>query len=227
MPHYFYLNRSKLSLRELRQISPGLSRLPWILLYKSGLVTSLAKNPQVRPEGIRRLPFEQFPTEARQDLQPVVDAAVAAGLRLQFCYQTLPENEFNPMDSARMVAFLSEDHRLWSVLAWVRVQRSVVVRKRSAFQCRSLLASGAVLVTNNRRPLFDPPAHLSVERVVDGSPQAVVDLHLKRLQGVPPEQIVRVTEDGLEEVLLKQAQELSNELRRRGVLVPLEGRWND
>jgi hypothetical protein len=59
MPHYFYLNRSKLSLRELRQLSPGLSRLPWILLYKSGLVTSLAKSPQVRPEGIRRVLFEE------------------------------------------------------------------------------------------------------------------------------------------------------------------------
>jgi hypothetical protein len=137
----------------------------------------------------------------------------------------MPENEFNPADVARAIAFLSEDHCFWGVLAWVRVQRSRLVRKRSAFMCRSMLATGEGLTTNNHPPTFDPPAHVAIHRVVGGSPQVIVDVHRRRLQAVPADQIVRVPEGGLESVLLKQSQELFNELRRRGLLIPIDGRW--
>jgi len=223
MPEYFHLDRVKLSMRELRQISPGLYGIRGILL-KCGLLPRFSKHPLVLPEGIRRVPFDDFPIEARRDLEPAIDAAVAAGLRWQFCYQTLPDNEFNPADVARAIAFLSEDQRYWGLLAWVRVQRSHVVRKRSAFQCRSQLTTGEALSTVNRPPTFDPPAHLSIARIVGGSPQAVVDLHLKRLQAVAADQIVRVTEEQLGHLLVKQSQELFNELLRRGVLRALQSR---
>ncbi len=211
-------------MRELRQISRGLKGFCAAISLKSGLIPSFSKHPLVRPESIRRLRFDQFPIEARRDLQPAIDETVAAGLRLQFYYQTLPENEFNPADVARAIAFLSEDHRLWGVLAWARVQRRHLVRQRSAFACRSLLTTGQGLSTVNQRPTFDPPDHVAIDRVVGGSPRVIFDLHLKRLQAVPPEQIVRVAEGELEEVLVKQSQELFNQLRRRGLLTPLEGR---
>jgi hypothetical protein len=211
-------------MRELRQISRSRRRSLVALLLKCGLIPTFSKHPLVRPESIYRLPFDQFPLEARQDLQPAIDEAVGTGLRLQFYYGTLPDNEFNPADVARAIAFLSEDQRLWGVLAWARVQRSHLVRQRSAFQCRSLLTTGEALSTVNQRPTFDPPAHIAVERVVGGSPRAVVDLHLRRLQAVPPEQIVRVPPGELENVLARQAQELFNELLRRGLLRLLPGR---
>jgi hypothetical protein len=224
MPQYYHLDRAKLSLRELRQISRSRRRLLVALSLKCGLIPTFSKHPLVRPEGIRRLPFDQFPIEARQDLQPAIDEAVGAGLRLQFYYGTLPENEFNPADIARGIGFLSEDERVWGVLTWARVQRSHLVRQRSAFQCRSLLTTGEALSTVNQPPTFDPPAHIAIDRVVGGSPRAVVDLHRRRLQVVPPEQIVRVAEGELENVLARQGQELFNELLRRGLLSPLPGR---
>jgi hypothetical protein len=211
-------------MRELRRISRSRRRIVVALLLKCGLIPTFSKHPLVRPEGIGRLPFDQFPLEARQDLQAAIDEAVGTGLRLQFYYRTLPDNEFNPTDVARAIAFLSEDQRLWGVLTWARVRRSHLVRQRSAFQCRSLLTSGEALSTVNQRPTFDPPAYIAVERVVGGSPRAVVDLHLKRLRAVPPEQIVRVPPGELENVLARQAQELFNELLRRGLLRPLPGR---
>jgi hypothetical protein len=224
MPQYFHLDRARLSMRELRQISRGLRGSVVAVLLKCGLIPSFSQHPLVRPESICRVPFEQFPIEARKDLQPAIDEAVGAGLRLQFYYRTLPENEFNPADLARAIAFLSEDQRLWGVLAWARVQRSHLVRQRSVFQCRSLLTTGEALSTVNQRPTFDAPAHLAIDRVVGGSPQAVVDLHLRRLQAVPPDQIVRVPPDELEDVLVRQGQELFNELLRRGLLSPLPAR---
>jgi hypothetical protein len=224
MPQYYNLDRARLSMRELRQISRGLRGSLVAVLLKCGLIPTFSKHPLVRPESIYRLPFDQFPIEARQDLQPAIDEAAGAGLGLQFYYRTLPKNEFNPADIALAVAFLSEDQRFWGVLVWVRVQRSHLVRQRSAFQCRSLLTTGETVSTVNRPPTFDPPAHLAIERVVGGSPRAIVDLHLRRLQAVPPDQIVRVSSGELENLLARQAQELFNELLRRGLLKPLPGR---
>jgi hypothetical protein len=210
-------------MRQCAQISPGLYGIRGILL-KCGLLPRFSQHPLVLPEGIRHLPFDDFPIEARLDLQPAIDAAIAAGLRWQFCYRTLPDNEFNPADVTRAIAFLSEDHRFWGVLAWARIERAPVVRKLSAFQCRSLLTTGDALSTTNRRPTFDPPAHLSIARIVGGSPQAIVDLHLRRLQEVAADQIVRVTEEQLGSLLLRQSQELVNELLRRGLLRAVEDR---
>jgi hypothetical protein len=221
MPQYYHLDRAKLSMRELRQISRSLRAYLSAVLLKCGLIPTFSRHPLVRPESIHRLPFDQFPIEARQELQPAIDEAAAAGLRLQFCYRTLPKNEFDPADTALQIAFLSEDQRLWGVLAWVRVQRSHVVRQLSAFQCRSLLNTGETLTTVNQPPRFDPPAHLAIERMVGGSPRAIVELHLRRLQAVPPDRIVRVPPDELENLLTRQAQELLNELLRRGLLKPL------
>jgi hypothetical protein len=224
MPQYHHLDRARLSMQELRRISPGLRGSLVAVLLKCGLIPTFSKHPLVRPESIHRQPFDQFPIEARQDLQPAIDEAVATGLRPQFNYQILPENEFNPADRALAIAFLSEDQRLWGVLSWARVQRSHLVRQRSAFQCRSLLSGGEALSTVNQPPRFDPPAHIAIERVVGGSPRAIVELHLRRLQAVAPDRIVRVPAGELENVLARQAQEFFNELLRRGLLTPLPGR---
>src|ERR1700677_3664522 len=83
MPQCFHLDRARLSMRELRQISRGLRGSVVAVLLKCGLIPSFSQHPLVRPESICRVPFEQFPIEARKDLQPAIDEAVGAGLRLQ------------------------------------------------------------------------------------------------------------------------------------------------
>jgi len=201
------------------------------LLVKWRIAGKSLGAPMVRPEGIRRLQFEQFPVEARGDLQPAIDDAIASGLRAHFYYQTVPENEFKSEDVARAAALVSDDYRLYGVLAWVRIQRTAevlkqtvtAVRKRSDFQCLSLLTTGEVLMTSNRRLTFDGLPHVSAERIVDGSPADIIAFHRRRLTGIPQDQILRVSDAELEDVLVQQMQKRFNGLIRRGLFVPVSG----
>jgi hypothetical protein len=211
-------------MRELRRVSPGLRGLRAALMLKLGLIPSFSPYPLVRPEGLRRIQFDQFPIESRADLQPSIDETIASGLTLKFCYQILPENEFNRLDVARAVAFLSPDQRFWAVLGWARVQRSVIVRQRTAFLCRSLLTSGEVLMTVSRPPMFDQPVNVRVEHHARGSPRQIIGLHHKRLAALNPDAIVPVADADLERMLVLQAQGLIDALSARGLLVPFDPR---
>jgi hypothetical protein len=199
MPQYYSIDRTKLTMGELWWVSTTWMSLIAGLLVKWRVVGPHLGAPIVRPEGIRPLRFDQFPAQSRVDLQPAIDNVIAAGLTVQMYYQAVPENEFKSEDVARAVAFLTDDHRMFAVLAWERVQRSAVVltrsvtavRKRSDFQCISLLTTGEVLITVNRRRIFDGMAHVSAEHVVGASPAAIIALHGRRLSAVPQDQIVR------------------------------------
>jgi hypothetical protein len=209
-------------MRELRRVSPGLRGLRVALLVKLRLIPSFSQYPLVRPEDLRRIQFDQFPIEARADLQPSIDETIASGMTREFCYQILPENEFNRIDVARAVAFLSPDHRFWAVLGWVRVQRSVIVRQRTAFLCRSLLTNGEVLMTVSRRPMFEQPANVRLEHHARASPRQIIGLHQRRLDALNPGAVIPVSDADLERVLVLQAQGLIDALSSRGLLVPFD-----
>jgi hypothetical protein len=225
MPQYYVLDRTKLSVRDVWRTSRSMRSFFAGLLTKWRIAGKTRGAPIVRAEGIRRLTFEEFPPEARADLEIVRDEIIAAGLLPQFYYQVIPENALQPDDIARGVVFQSSDRLTVGMLAWTRIARTAeflkqsvtVVRKHSPFQCLSWLSDGHVLVTTNNRRSFDWPANVQTEQDVGAPSGQIVAMHLRRLSAVSRDNVVVTSGVEVEGAIVQLMQARLDILIERGL----------
>jgi hypothetical protein len=221
MARYYRIDSTKLGLGALWTIHPR----KWVFLIsvvRRMLGIPLNLLPLVRIEGLEKLAASELPPASQEDFEVATAKALGCGLSLGYYYRYLPDNPLNTATVQRAAVYVGPDPRFFGHHAWVRVERHGAVRVRTAFDCRSYLADGTILVTSNNRSALPRPKALRVHRMREAEPAEVIQTHLKRLAATPMQLILPIPPEGLEARILDQAQEMFDYLQGLNLLVPME-----
>jgi hypothetical protein len=212
MIDYFKTDSRRLSYAEYWRITSSFGA------FLVGAIAKLLRIPisfghaTPRTDHLVRLESTQLPPGTAEGFGRAIADCENHGLQFRFFY-TIPA--LGPTKGVA-AALLSADAQSHASLVHVRGTRS----ERTAFTVYSTLRDGTVLGTTNHKKQMEYPLEYQMVRLLDAPLGAIISCHRDRANA-QADQIVPVTDDGLEGAIVRGNNRFIDFQVERGVFVPM------
>lgn len=190
--------------------------------FLNGALTKALKLPRTSNMAIKALePFkvlreDELSATAREKLLGAFESCREQGFRFAF-YSTTEQRGPNEAYAARC---LNDEGTIAAVAIWVRVRVQHIIKESFVYCLESWLDNGTVVSTINHRRKLDAPEGFERVHVPGATLADLLRLHVERLNGIPPDRVVRLDYDRLLELLNANKRRAAAFHIRRGFWVP-------